>query len=239
MINLRFSRLYVCIDVCSLYIYIGCPRIIRICSFSRFSPLRWNRWCCGFQNFQNYSSRVKAKVSTLFRSVTRSGLRWGIIFPFLLKDQTGNKVLERSATPASTTDPLAWYLLESLRAKCGISWMSVAPKFSSISSSFFVCRRACAAFRLILINIASWRLTTHISIKFWHTNNMKIVLAIPFWLLVSLHVFWYHFSVTIAITFVASGNGRDFQYPPGLPMRSLIVFARFNCWKIWARLISS
>ena len=79
---------------------------------------------------------------------------------------------------------------ESLRAKCGICCMSVAPKFSSISSSCFVFRRACAAFRLILINIASWRLTTHISIKFWHTNNMKIVLAIPFLLLVSLHVFW-------------------------------------------------
>ena len=48
--------------------FIGCPRIIRTCSFSRFSPLRWNRWCCGFQNFQNYSSRVKAKRHTLPKS---------------------------------------------------------------------------------------------------------------------------------------------------------------------------
>ena len=47
---------------------IGCPRIIRTCSFSRFSPLRWNRWCCGFQNFQNYSSGVKAKRHTLPKS---------------------------------------------------------------------------------------------------------------------------------------------------------------------------
>ena len=47
--------------------YIGCPRIIRTCSFSRFSPLRWNRWC-GFQNIQNYSSRVKAKRHTLPKS---------------------------------------------------------------------------------------------------------------------------------------------------------------------------
>ena len=48
--------------------HIGCPRIIRTCSFSRFSPLRWNRWCCGFQNFQNYSSGVKAKRHTLPKS---------------------------------------------------------------------------------------------------------------------------------------------------------------------------
>ena len=54
----------------------------------------------------------------------------------------------------------------------------------------YLCRKACAAFRLILVNIASWRLTTHILIKFWPTNNMKIVLAIPVWLLVSLHVSW-------------------------------------------------
>ena len=47
---------------------IGCPRIIRTCSFSQFSPLRWNRWCCGFQNFQNYSSGVKAKRHTLPKS---------------------------------------------------------------------------------------------------------------------------------------------------------------------------
>ena len=50
------------------YYPIGCPRIIRTCRFSRFSPLRWNRWCCGFQNFQNYSSRVKAKRHTLPKS---------------------------------------------------------------------------------------------------------------------------------------------------------------------------
>ena len=50
------------------YLCIGCPRIIRTCSFSRFSPLRWNRWCCGFQNFQNYSSGVKAKRHTLPKS---------------------------------------------------------------------------------------------------------------------------------------------------------------------------
>ena len=47
---------------------IGCPRIIRTCSCLRFSPLRWNRWCCGFQNFQNHSSGVKAKRHTLPKS---------------------------------------------------------------------------------------------------------------------------------------------------------------------------
>ena len=52
----------------TILLAIGCPRIIRTCSFSRFSPLRWNRWCCGFQNFQNYSSRVKAKRHTLPKS---------------------------------------------------------------------------------------------------------------------------------------------------------------------------
>ena len=51
-----------------MYTYLGCPRIIQTCSFSRFSPLRWNRWCCGFQNFQNYSSGVKAKRHTLPKS---------------------------------------------------------------------------------------------------------------------------------------------------------------------------
>ena len=126
----------------AILLSIGCPRIIRTCSFSRFSPLRWNRWCCGIQNFQNYSSRVKAKRHTLPKSAyypVQSLDQVSVgesFFLFLLKDQTGNKVLARSATPASTTDPLAWYLLESLRAKCGINWMSVAPKFSSISSSF-------------------------------------------------------------------------------------------------------
>ena len=49
-------------------VHIGCPRIIRTYSFSRFSPLRWNRWCCGFQNFHNYSSVVKAKRHTLPKS---------------------------------------------------------------------------------------------------------------------------------------------------------------------------
>ena len=129
-----------------MYVSIGCPRIIRTCSFSRFSPLRWNRWCCGFQNFQNYSSGVKAKRHPLPKSAYYSVQSLDQVsvgesfFPFLFKDQTGNKVLARSATPASKTDPLAWYLLESLRAKCGISWMSVAPKFSSISSSFLFAR---------------------------------------------------------------------------------------------------
>ena len=51
-----------------MFVCIGCPRNIRTCSFSQFSPLRWNRWCCGFQNFQNYSSGVKAKRQTLPQS---------------------------------------------------------------------------------------------------------------------------------------------------------------------------
>ena len=178
-----------------LWFTIGCPRIIRTCSFSRFSPLRWICWCCGFKNFKNYSSGVKAKRQTLPKSAYYSvqsldQVSVGNRFSIFVQRPNRQQGIGKKRNPGFHNRPIGMIFVGELKSKV---WNQLDVSRAQIFQHFFfffVCKRACAAFRLILINIASWRLTTHISIKFWHKNNMKIVLAIPFWLLVSLHIFW-------------------------------------------------
>ena len=92
--------------------YTGCARIIRTCTFPRFSPLRWNRWSCGYWNCLKYSSKVKAKCHTLPGSVYYSvqslvQVSVGELFFFFFFVQSTKQVIEgQSRLPQRSH----WYL---------------------------------------------------------------------------------------------------------------------------------